>query len=278
MRTWLLAIAVACAACGGKKDDAPQKGLGMATGVPEATATSDLPIYVNGEMVAKLDPAKISTWPRLDGLVPSDVRKIGTWQLVHLISPGLELFDKPGDNYRDMVPVVFPGVGGAPAFGMFDPVELAKHGKPATHGDKVREIHIKVSSSNGRGGNEDNAAASADPTKLVIEIKTPSGASKLTGETLLAMPRETQPGGDAKGWNLGAVLEAVGIKSFEKIALADTQGTVLPIAKADISETSIPFIKLNKQGQLRVKLYKKQGDGWTAAGDLRSLGSITVLK
>src|SRR5206468_1092596 len=125
----------------------------------------------------------------------------------------------------------------------------------------VRAVHVKVAN-NGRGGNEDSAAADSDPTKLVVEIKTPSGASKLTGEQLLAMPRESQPGGDAKGWKLAAVLTAAGITSFEKLTLADTQGTVLPIEKADISDSSVPFIKLNKQGQLRVKIYKKQGEGW----------------
>jgi hypothetical protein len=277
MRTWLFAAFLAGAACGGKKDDAP-KPKQTETAPRVASATSSVGLFVNGNQVATVDPAKIATWPRVDALVPTEFRKIGTWQLVKLISPKLEMIEKPSENYRDMVPALYPGPGGVPSFGMFDPVELAKHGTPATHGDNVLDVHVKVSQANGRGGNEDNASASSDPTKLVIEIKTPSGASKLTGEELLAMPRETQPGGDAKGWNLQTVLDKAGIKSFEKLSLADTQGTVLPIEKADLSASSIPFVKLNKQGQLRVKVYKRQGEGWAAAGDLRSLASITVLK
>ncbi len=275
MRTWLFTVLLAGAACGGKKDDAPKA---TETAAPVASATTSVEVFVNGAPVAKVDPAKIATWPRLDALVPSDVRKIGTWQQVKLISPKLEMIEKPSENFRDMVPALYPGPGGAPSFGMFDPVELAKHGTPATHGDNVLAVHVKVAQANGRGGNEDNAAADSDPTKLVVEIKQPSGASKLTGETLLALPRETQPGGDAKGWRLAAVLTAAGITTFEKLSLADTQGTILPIEKTDLSDSSIPFIKLNKQGQLRVKLYKKQGEGWTATGDLRSLASITVIK
>jgi len=273
MRTWLL---VALLACGGKKDDAPPPAP-----PPKPAAVvpaGSVQVFVNDAPAVVLDATKIATWPRLDGLVPTEVRKIGTWQAVQTVGETTESLDKPSDNYRDMVPAVYPGPGGAPAFGMFDPVELAKHGTPAVHRDKLREIRLKVAAADGRGGNEDSASSNADPTKIVIEIKTPSGASRLTGDKLLAIAREPAPGGNGQGWKLVTLLDAAGIKSFEKLVLGDTQGTVLPIEKADISETSIPFVKLNKQGQLRVKVWKKQGDGFTAAGELRSMTSITQLK
>jgi len=274
MRTWLLATLLL--ACGSKKDDAPPP---EARPAPTSPAGS-VQVFVNDAPVVTIDAAKIATWPRLDSLVPSDVRKLGTWQRVGLVGEGDKptAVDKPSDNYRDMVPVVYPGAGGAPAFGMFDPVELAKHGTAATHTDKIREIRLVVASAGGRGGNEDNAAVDSDPTKLVIDIVTPTGKSQLTGDKLLAIPREQQPGGEAKGWKLATILQAAGIASFDKLVLGDSQGTALPIEKADVSDSSIPFVKLNKQGQLRVKVYKKQGEGWTAAGDLRSMTSITVLK
>ena len=271
MRTWLL---VALLACGGKKDDAPP----TPTPTTPATPAGAVQVFVNDAPPLLIDAAKIAAWSRLDGLVPTEARKIGTWQSVQTVGDTTESIDKPSDNFRDMVPVVYPGPGGAPAFGMFDPVELAKHGAPAIHKDKLREIHLKVAAADGRGGNEDSAATNADPTKIVVEIKTPAGASKLTGDTLLAIPREPAPGGNGQGWKLAALLDAAGIKSFDKLILGDSQGTALPIEKADISDASIPFVKLNKQGQLRVKVWKKQGDGWTAAGDLRSMTTITQLK
>ena len=38
------------------------------------------------------------------------------------------------------------------------------------------------------------------------------------------------------------------------------------------------FVKLNRQGSLRFRIYKQQGEGWTPGGDLRELISIEVLK
>lgn len=263
MRTWILVVVLA--ACGGKKDDAPP-----------ATAPSpngSVAIFVNEQQVATVDAAAIAKWPRLDAIVPADSRKIGTWQSVKLVGEKTVLVDKPSENYRDMVPALYPSA----SFGMFDPVELAKHGTPAVHGDALTQIRVTVQA-NGRGGNEDNAAADSDPTKLVIAIKTPKGESTLTGDKLLAIPRESEPGGEKKGWKLITVLDAAGIKDWQTVTLADATGTSLPIDKKDVSDTSIPFVKLNKQGQLRVRVYKKQGDGWTAAGDLRSMTSITLTK
>jgi hypothetical protein len=37
-----------------------------------------------------------------------------------------------------------------------------------------------------------------------------------------------------------------------------------------------PFIKLNKQGQLRFRMFVKKGAGWESGADLRSLATITV--
>ena len=275
MRTWLL---VALLACSGKKDDAPKPPPPAPTPATAAIPAGAVQVYVNDAPTVLIDAVKISTWPRLDGLVPITARKIGTWQAVRTVGDKTEDLDKPSENYRDMVPAVYPGEGGAPAFGMFDPVELAKHGTPAVHRDRIRELRLVVAAADGRGGNEDSAAADSDPTKLVIDIATPTGASQLTGDKLLAIAREATPGGNGQGWRLSTILEAAGIKSFEKLVLADAQGTSLPIAKADISDTSIPFVKLNKQGQLRLKVYKKQGDGWASAGDLRALSKITQLK
>jgi hypothetical protein len=92
---------------------------------------------------------------------------------------------------------------------------------------------------------------------------------------LLALPREAMPGNpDQKGWRLSALLAAAGVTSFQRLVLRDTSGANLTLDKSDVSETSIPFIKLNKQGALRFRVFKKAGDGWDPSGDLRGLVSI----
>jgi len=64
------------------------------------------------------------------------------------------------------------------------------------------------------------------------------------------------------------------VKTFEHLVLRDAGGNNLTLDRADLSDTSVPFLKLNKQGMLRLKVYKKAGDGWNAAGDLRGLTAI----
>ena len=92
---------------------------------------------------------------------------------------------------------------------------------------------------------------------------------------LLALPREGTPGSpDQKGWRLAALLDAAGVKSFAHLVLSDASGNNLTLEKADLSDTSVPFIKLNKQGALRFRVLKKAGDGWTPSGDLRGLVAI----
>jgi hypothetical protein len=59
--------------------------------------------------------------------------------------------------------------------------------------------------------------------------------------------------------------------------LTDTGGLNLTLEKADFDpKTSVPYVKLNRQGALRVQVFKKQGDTWQRAGDLRGLAEIEV--
>jgi hypothetical protein len=114
-----------------------------------------------------------------------------------------------------------------------------------------------------------------------LTFKTPSGETTFPGEKLLAIPRETMPGGqgESKGWKLAALLDAAGVKKFDKLLLTDDKGTNVTLEKADFADgTSVPFVKLNKKGRLRLTVYKKQGDGWTPGADLRSLQRIEVTK
>ena len=275
---WLVLLALA--SCG--KDEA------KASEAPKPAAPSAVPagvdLIVDDTSVAKVTPAQLATWPRLDTLVPVTARRLGTWDTVYLKGKGAKPSElhKPSDTYPELVPALFVGDDGAPAFGMFDPVELAKHGKPALREDAIHEVRIKLAQGTGRGEHESGEGGGEDPSQMKIAIKTKAGASVLEGSKLLQIPREPMPGDaskDPKGWPLTVLLDAAGIKSFERILLTDAAGMNLTLDKADFDpKTSIPYVKLNRQGALRFRVFKKQGDAWQVSGDLRGITSIEVLK
>ena len=294
-------VAALLAAAGCKKEERPSGGgsagsaaagpattgsagsAGATAGSAGAAATAPagtVEIFVNDESVAKVPPAEVAKWPRVDALVPEGSRRLGTWQKVKLVGAKTEELGRPSQAYPDMIPALFPGDGGKPAFGMFDPVEHAKQGQPKLRSDDLREVRIELATEGRSGEHQGGTGEGADPTKIVIQIETPAGKSQLTGAQILALPREPQPGSeDTRGWRLAQLLEAAGIKKFERLVLADAEGrSSVIVEKKDLDAKTVPFIKLNKQGALRVRVLKQVGTGWQTAGDLRALGSIKVAK
>ncbi len=289
--SWIV-LAVISAVPFGCKNEASSAGqptgsaAGSAIGAVAAPTPSGPPgtvkVFVNESPVATIDPAKLATWPRLDTLVPPQFARIGTWHQIRIKSgkPAMSDVDKPAEAYREYVPALFPGPGGAPSFGMFDPVELGKRGQPALREDGVVELHVKLAQGGGRGENDHQGGEVTDPSQLKLTIKSANGDQILTGDKLLAIPRTQMPGGggDAKGWQLGTVLEAVGIKKFDKAVLTDAAGVSLTVESKELGPTTVPFIKLNRQGSLRFRIYKQQGANWQPAGDLRALATIQIMK
>lgn len=275
----LATVVVACkkdAAPGGAGSD-PTAAAGSAT-PPPPSPRPVLEIFVNDTSVAKLDAPQVAAWPRLDTLVPVSARRLGTWQLVRIAGGTTKAeLAHPSEKYPELVPAVYPAAGGA-AFGMFDPVELAKHGKPALT-EPAREIRITIAQGTGRGEHETGEGGGSDPSQLEIAIVTPKGKSTLTGKTLLAIAREPAPGEtEPKGWTLATVLHAAGIDTFERLLLAGG-GANLTLDRADVDpKTSVPYVKLNRSGALRLRVYKKQGDTWQPGSDLRGLAEIRVVK
>lgn len=287
MRTWWsFVVAISLLGCGSKSSDTQGSGTGTgsASGAPPATpASSGTHLFVNDKDVGAVTPEQVASWPRVDTLVPEEARRLGKWQAITIKSgkPKPSELENPFQTYHDYAPALFPGPDGKISFGMFDPVELGKHGKPALQEDGVVELRIKLAGDSGRGENDPGGHTATDPQELKLTVKTPKGEQILTGDKLLAIPRETMPGGggDAKGWKLGAVLDAVGVKAFAKVRLTDAAGPTLTLEKADFSDPkTVPFIKLNRQGSLRFRVYKQQGEGWQPAGDLRALSMIEVLE
>lgn len=280
MRTSSLMVVLALAGCNGKKDQpktAEPAGSGSAA---PAAAPASVQIFVDDAPVGTIALEQIKLWPRVDALVPTSARHLGSWQDLTFKAANAQPLHQPSASFPEYVPALFPGDDGKPSFGLFDPVELAKHGKPAAgRQDDVTEIRIKMSQG-GHGQNEQGNAADSDPMKIKVAIKTPKGESTLEGAKLLAVPREPEPGGkDPKGWTLATLLKTAGIDHYEKVVLTDAAGLNLTLEKQDLDpKASIPFIKLNRQGTLRVKVFKKQGDSWQGSGDLRGLVSVEILK
>ncbi len=284
MRTHAVVLALVLFGCSGKKDEetklTPEPApVGSNPTAPPISAGT-VQLFIDDVAVAKVDLAAIKDWPRLDTLLPEAARRLGKWQAIATKGAKTAELVKPFETYRDYVPALFPGEGGTVSFGMFDPVELGKRGKPALREDAITEVRVKLDASGMRGGNDHAAAEVIDPAKVELAIKTSTGEKKLTGVQLLELTREGMPGGggDAKGWRLDTILTAAGVKTFEKLMLYDAGGTTLPLEKKDLDASTIPFIKLNRSGMLRFRLYKKQGDGYQSAGELKSLTRIEIVK
>lgn len=291
-------MAIALLGCGGKKEqeraspgsDPPGVGsqlaplpsptVGAAGAAGTVGAAGSVELVVGTATVGSVDPAAIKDWPRLDGLLPEADRRLGQWQGIAITKVSGKTSDlhKPFETYRDFVPALFPGEGGAVSFGMFDPVELGKHGKPALREDNVNKIVVTLDESGSRGGNDHGGGAVTEPADVQLAVTTATGKVVLTGEKLLGIERVPMPGGggDAKGWTLQVVLDAAGVKTFSKLTLVDAGGTSVPLHKTDLTADAVPFIKLNRSGQLRFRLYKKVGDGFQTGAALRSLVEIKV--
>jgi hypothetical protein len=284
MRTHAVVLALVLAGCGGKKDEeaklSPEPvppGVGSQTApVPKGSVQ----LFVDGVAVATVDVKAVADWPRLDTLLPEGARRLGKWQAIATKGAKTAELQKPFETYRDYVPALFPGEGGTISFGMFDPVELGKRGKAALREDAITELRVTLDASGMRGGNDHGGGEAIDPAKVELVIKLGADEKKLTGIQLLELTREPMPGGggDAKGWRLDTILTAAGVTSFEKLLLVDSAGTTLPLEKKDLGADTIPFLKLNRSGALRFRIYKKQGDGFQSAGELKSLARIEVTK
>jgi hypothetical protein len=275
VKTLLLISVVACS----KGDSKQPPAKGSATEQP--ADGKSVAIYVDDQQVGKLAADQVNLWPRLDTLVPVSARRLGTWQTVTLKGAKATELQQPSSQHPELVPALFPGADGKPSFGMFDPVELAKHGNPALREDAITEVRIKLATDGMRGQNDHSEGGGGDPTKLELTIKTAKGEQVIKGDKLLETPREALPGesGEGKGWPLATILANAGVKSYERLLLTGENGTNLTLEKQDLDpKTSVPFVKLNRQGSLRFRVHKKQGDTWQLGQDLRGLTRIEVLK
>lgn len=131
------------------------------------------------------------------------------------------------------------------------------------------------------GGHENEGKARPVPTaELTIAIKGPAGESVLTGDKLAALPSIYAPTGDTKsaGWNLTDVIAAAGLGGATAINLTDSEGANLRLDAADFDpKSTILYVKLNRNGQLRFRRFGKKGDAWEVTGELRGIKRIAAI-
>jgi hypothetical protein len=271
-------LVVLLVACPSKKKEPDVGSAGTGSAPVAKPDDNGVEIFVDDKSVAKIAAKDLAAWPRLDSLVPMEARRVGTWTQIAFVGAAPSTLEKPAQQHPDKVAVVFPGKDGKPAFGMFDPVEYAKKGEAGFRVDNVRELRLALSKTERGGEHQGGGGEGADITKLVLEIVTKDGKKQLTGPEILKLPREPQPGSDdTKGWRVTQFLEAAGVTKYESITLVDASGATVPLTKKELDpKTSNPFVKLNKSGVLRFRMFTKQGDGWAPGADLRGLTKIEV--
>ncbi len=132
----------------------------------------------------------------------------------------------------------------------------------------------------GTGANEGDKSVRATPTAdLKIEIETAAGTSTFTGDKMVGLPEVKAPTGDTEtpGWSLVDVLAVAGLKDVKAVTLTDDEGASLKVEGADFDPArAMLYLKLNRSGVIRFRLFRKTGDVWDVAGELRGIKKITA--
>ncbi|HUQ04915.1 MAG TPA: hypothetical protein VM261_20575 [Kofleriaceae bacterium] len=130
----------------------------------------------------------------------------------------------------------------------------------------------------GTGDNSADKGVRATPTaELKIEVESPAGPSTFTGDKMVGLPEIKAPSGDTEtpGWALSDVLAAAGLKDLKSVTLTDDEGVSLKLEGEDFDPAkTILYLKLNRSGVIRFRRFKKEGDVWEVAGELRGIKKI----
>jgi hypothetical protein len=271
----LLALATVAVGCKQeeKKGDAPEK-----------KAPVTIAIHVDDVEVATVEASKLAAYPPLGSFLKPDQRNRDEWKSITV---------ETAKGAREVAPADHPGLEaalylarGGPAFGFFAPEDLAKKGKPQLEVLGVTGLRIALDGRGGMGGGDGEGGGAEDqgerpkPTAdLTITVVGAGGAVKVTGDKLGAMPTSTAPVGDTStpGWTLQQVLE-LGEADYQgkSVVVTGTEANLV-LEPADLDPAkAVLFIKLNRQGQLRFRAFRKQAEAWEQFGELRGLTRVEV--
>lgn len=297
----LSVVLVACVAVAGmscKKHgngDGTGGGTGGGGGGHAQVAPGAVKLIIDGKPAGSIDPAAAARWVPLAQLVPEAARDTSRWTTleVHTAAGRATTMPEPASTQPGLVAALFPGKSGID-FGMFTPDALAKHGTPKLVETDVIDVRVTVKPGGGPsaggsgGGDGEGGGANRDSDQerpgldtITLTIKQPGGDRVVTGAELGKIAMVAPPVGDTEttGWDVASLLHDLKIDVTAKVIVTDTTGASVTMTKAELDpKKSVAFMKLNRSGQLRFRLFQKnKGGGWDIAGELRGVTTIELL-
>lgn len=286
----LIALTPACKKDAAKDQPPAAPQVDAAVGEVSKSAT----VFLDSLRLAEIDAGKASTYPPLPSMLPKEFATLDTWASIEVkgLHERSQTLISPAKTHPGEVAALFTMEGGV-AFGFFAPDDLAKKGKPKMFIPAVVEVRIHTPEAeapveagqgggDGGGGGEEGGDRPVPSAALKITIKVGGKDQVFNGEQLAEVETTTAPVGDTetKGWTLPAVLEAAGVSAKAqqgKVVLYGDEGANLILEPGDLDPAkAVAFIKLNRQGKLRFRLFRKAGSTWDVAGELRGIASIEL--
>ena len=183
---------------------------------------------------------------------------------------------------KDGVELGFRAIGAKG--GLADPVRAVTKVTIKTRSD-AGQIAAQVGEhgsgdSGGKREHADEVRPVASPT-MQIAITGARGESVFTGDKLEALPVIKAPAGDTEtpGWSLLDVLGAAGIDKPQVVHLTDGEGATLQLGAADFDPAqAVLYLKLNRSGVVRFRVFRKKGETWEVGGELRGITKIHIVK
>lgn len=286
-----LVLGLGCGKGGGGGGGGTGGGDGSGRAKP---APGTVEIYVGGKVAATADATWAARWAPIAELLPAEARNPASWSVleVHTASGRVTTMPEPAATQPNMIAALFPGKDGGIDFGMFTAEALAKKGTPTLVETNIVDVRVKYAaiapgavptagSGGAEGGGQHKDEQGPDLATVTLNLKQPSGAYLLTGEELGKIAKVAPPTGDTDttGWDVAAILAARSIKVTGKVVLTDGEGAAVEIAAADlVPAKTLAFLKLNKQAQLRFRLFQKTAAGtWAVTGELRGVTQIEIV-
>ncbi len=284
----VLAVALATAACKKKEGAA---GAAPAGPVKVTVALDDKVLTEEPTLGAPRPLAQLVTLPPLAG-----------WIAIELVdrSGKVHAILAPAQHHAGAVPALGADQDGA-VFGLLRGGKLEQRvtavtrltvktrsdaGKPVTgmdhggHGDHGGGGDSSGGGDHGTGGNSADKGVRATPTAaLTIEIESAAGTATFTGDKMVGLPEIKAPTGDTEtpGWNLIDVLAAAGHADVTSVTLTDEENASLKLEGADLDPAkALLYLKLNRSGVIRFRVFRKAGEVWEVGGELRGIKRIKL--
>ncbi len=282
------ALALPLAAVGCKGDDARKP--------PMVTAVAAVPVTILVDDREVAASVQLGGEPRpLTELAPG-APALADWVALEVIDATGKVHTTmtPAKNEAGKVPMLAVGADGIElgfrptgATGpLADPLRAVSKVTIKTRSDAGQVAnqvgHAHGGDGDSGGGREHGGEARPAPgADLKIAITGARGEWTFTGDKLAVLPVIKAPTGDTEtpGWSLFDVLTAAGISKPEVVHLTDGEGATLRLDGKDFDPANaVLYLKLNRSGVIRFRLFRRVGDNWEVGGELRGITKIHIVK